>query len=273
MKTVMVFGVSGMLGRTLLDYFKQRNYNVVGITRNEFDISKSSNDNLKEIVDNNKPEYIINAAGIIKQKINLFSIEETIRVNSIFPRNLDRISYDKRSRLIHITTDCVYNGSKGNYDENDMFDANDVYGMTKCAGEISRAMNIRTSIIGEEMKSDYSLLAWTKANKGKKINGYKNHFWNGLTTLYLAELIDIIIDKGLYQPGMYHLHSPSTVSKLELLEIINQVYKLDLEIASIEHEQRIDRSLKSIYKLQEIVTKDIETQVKELKEFYKQFNK
>ena len=268
----MAFGVGGMLGRTLSDCFNRRNYDVVGITRNEFDIYKSSYDDLKELLDINKPEFIINAAGIIKQKIHLFSIEETIGVNSIFPRNLYRVSKDKGSKLIHITTDCVYNGSKGNYDENDYFDADDVYGMTKCAGEVSGAMNIRTSIIGEEMNSDYSLLSWAKVNKGKKINGYKNHFWNGVTTLYLAELIDIIIDKGLYQPGVYHLHSPSVVSKLELLKIINRVYKLDLDFESIEHKQRIDRSLKSVYKLQKIVSKDIETQVKELKEFYKQFN-
>ena len=268
----MVFGVGGMLGRTLRDYLNRRNYSVISITRNEFDIYKSSIDDIKKLLDINKPEFIINASGIIKQKIHLFSIEETIIVNSIFPINLYKVSHDKGSKLINITTDCVYNGSKGNYDENDLFDANDVYGMTKCAGEIPGAMNIRTSIIGEEMNSDYSLLSWAKANEGKRINGYKNHLWNGVTTLYLTELIDIIIDKGLYQPGTYHLHSPSIVSKFELLEIINRVYKLDLKIEPIEHEQRIDRSLKSIYKLQEIVSKDIETQIKELKEFYKQFN-
>ena len=268
----MVFGVSGMLGKTLLDYFNRRDYNVIGVTRNEFDIYKSSNDDLNKLLDINKPEFIINTAGIIKQKIHLFSIEETISVNSIFPINLYKVSKDKGSKLIYITTDCVYNGSKGNYDENDLFDADDVYGMTKCAGEVSGVMNIRTSIIGEEMNSDYSLLSWAKANKGKKINGYKNHLWNGVTTLYLAELIDIIIDKGLYQPGTYHLHSPSVVSKYELLEIINRVYELDLEIEPIEHKQKIDRSLKSIYKLQEVVTKDIELQVRELKEFSGQFN-
>ena len=268
----MVFSVSGMLGRTLSDYFNRRNYNIVGIARNKFDIYKSSTDDLKELLDINKPEFIINTAGIIKQKIHLFSIEETITVNSIFPINLYKVSKDKGAKLIHITTDCVYNGTKGNYDENDLFDADDVYGMTKCAGEIPGAMNIRTSIIGEEMNTDYSLLSWVKASKGKKINGYKNHFWNGVTALYLSELIDIIIDKGLFQSGMYHLHSPSVVSKFELLEIINRVYKLDLEIEPIEHEQKIDRSLKSIYKLQEIVTKDIELQVRELKEFYGQIN-
>lgn len=268
----MVFGVSGMLGGTLSDYFIRRNYSVIGIARNEFDIYKSSNDDFKNLLDINKPEFIINAAGIIKQKQHLFSIEETIWLNSIFPRNLNIVSRDKGSKLIHITTDCAYNGAKGNYNENDLFDADDVYGMTKCAGEVPGAMNIRTSIIGEEMNSDYSLLSWAKTNRGKKINGYKNHFWNGVTTLYLSELIDIIIDKGLYQPGTYHLHSPSVVSKLELLEIINRVYKLDLEIEPIKHEQKIDRSLKSIYKLQEIVTKGIELQVRELKEFYKQFN-
>ena len=268
MRKVLVFGANGMLGRTLLDYFKQRDYNVFGVTRNEFDIYKSNNDDLDKLLESSKPEFIINAAGIIKQKINLFLIEEIIEINSIFPRNLYKLSKERGAKLVHITTDCVYSGSKGNYDENDLFDPDDVYGMTKCAGEKSEAMNIRTSIIGEEEGSDYSLLSWAKANRGKKIKGYKNHFWNGVTTLYLAELIDIIIDKGLYQPGTFHLNSPSVVSKYELLEIINRVYDLNLTIGPIDHEQKIDRSLKSIYELQGIVTKDIELQVKQLKEFY-----
>lgn len=268
MRKVLVFGADGMLGRTLLDYFKKLNYDVIGITRVEYDIYKSSNDDLSEVLESSRPEFIINAAGIIKQKINLFSIEEVMEVNSIFPRNLYKLSEEWDAKLIHITTDCVYNGSKGNYDENDLFDAEDVYGMTKCAGEISEAMNIRTSIIGEEKDTSFSLLSWARENKGKKINGYRNHKWNGVTTLYLAELIDSIIDKDLYQSGIFHLHSPSIVSKYELLQIINSIYNSDLTIEPIDHEQRIDRSLKSIYELQGIVSKDIETQIKQLKEFY-----
>ena len=268
MRRVLIFGANGMLGRTLLDYFEQQDYPAVGISRNEFDIYKSDNEELRELIKFNKPEFIINAAGVIVQKFNLYSIEEIVKVNSIFPINLYKLSKEERSNVIHITTDCVYDGSKGNYDENDLFDAGDVYGMTKCAGERLGAMNIRTSIIGKEEGSDYSLLSWAKANRGKKINGYKNHFWNGVTTLYLAELIDIIIDKGLYQPGTFHLHSPSVVSKYELLQIINRVYGLDLTIEPFDHKKKIDRSLKSIYKLQNIVTKDIDLQVKQLKEFY-----
>jgi dTDP-4-dehydrorhamnose reductase len=268
MRKILIFGAKGMLGITLMDYLTQKSYNAVGITRKDFNIFKSDNEKLCELLESNKPEFIINASGIIKQKIHLFSIEEVIEVNSVFPRNLYILSEKQNSKIIHITTDCVYNGSKGNYNEEDLFDAEDVYGMTKCAGEITGAMNIRTSIIGEEDDSNYSLLAWVKSMKCKKINGFKNHLWNGVTTLYLAELIDIIIDNDLYKPGMFHLHSPSIVSKFELLEIINRVYELNLTIKPIDHEQKIDRSLKSLHKLQEIVTKDIELQLKDLKEFY-----
>jgi dTDP-4-dehydrorhamnose reductase len=192
-----------------------------------------------------------------------------LMVNSIFPRNLAKVGNTLSKKIINISTDCAYNGKKGNYTENDLFSAEDIYGISKIGGESNLSMNLRTSIVGEEKGSSHSLLEWTISNKGKEINGYRNHYWNGVTTLYLAEIIKKIIDEDLYKTGTYHIHSPNSVSKYELLKIFNEVYNLNIVLNKIDANEKIDRTLFSINDLSSIVcTKKIEEQVLEMKDFF-----
>jgi dTDP-4-dehydrorhamnose reductase len=267
MKNVAVIGSNGMLGYAVSEYFKSQGYPVYCLTRNDFDISKDDILKLGPLfVD---VDVVINCSGIIKQRIDSYPIEEILKVNSIFPINLAKLCDKLNIQCFHITTDCVYSGKKGGYIESDFFDADDVYGMSKNAGDTDLCMTLRTSIIGEEKAHFKSLLSWVKSQKGKTINGYSDHIWNGVTTLYLAEIIENIIELNLYQKGVFHIHSQEVVSKYELTNMINEVYCLGITVNQFRTNAPCDRSLLSEKHLSsQLVKKDIKTQLIELKAFF-----
>ena len=268
MEKVLVIGSNGMLGYAVSEYFASKNYNVVKISRNDFDIGIEPHENFVKFLDG--IDLVINCAGLIKPTIGNFPIEQAIRVNSIFPRNIALMTKARNIKCFHITTDCVYSGKKGNYNELDLFDADDLYGMTKNAGENKDCMVLRTSIIGEEKNNSRSLLEWAKSQKGKEVNGFTNHLWNGVTTLYLAEVIENIIKNNLYKEGIFHIHSPNTVNKFELLNLFNEIYQLNyLKINPVEAKDKIDRTLSSVYNLtKNVCTKKLEEQILEMKNFF-----
>lgn len=267
MKNILVLGSKGMLGYAVSEYFARKNYSVKKVSRSDFDISKESIESFEPFLNN--INVVVNCAGVIKPRIASMNFEDVLMVNSTFPKNLSKLCKAMGIKLFHITTDCVYSGKKGNYDENDFFDADDIYGMTKLAGENNNCMVLRTSIIGEENNQSRSLLEWAKSQKGSQVNGFTNHNWNGVTTLYLAEIIEKILDRDLYQEGTYHIHSPNTVDKYELLQIFDKVYDLALSINSTVASVAVDRSMTSVYDLtKKVATKNIEEQVSEMKEFF-----
>lgn len=267
MKKVVVIGSTGMLGYAVSEYYSRGNYTVTKISRSEFDIVKDSIKKLEDILKGN--DFVINCAGVIKPMIAKTSIEDVLQVNSIFPRNLAKISNKLGLRCYHVTTDCVYSGKSGKYTENDIFDADDVYGMSKNGGDNTECMVLRTSIIGEEKGHSRSLLEWARNNAKKDVNGYTNHRWNGVTTIYLAEIIETIETKNLYQKGIFHIYSPNTLNKFELLQQISDVYGLKLKINAVEAKDRVDRNLASIKSLSVAVSiKIIHKQLLEMREFF-----
>ncbi len=267
MKKVAVFGSKGMLGIAVSNYFTEKDWEVINISRNEFDIYNDNHSRIRNLISDG--EYVINCAGVIKQRGDAISDEEMLKVNGLFPRNLAMIGNELNKKVINISTDCAYDGKKGNYNEKDIFNANDLYGMSKISGESNLCMNLRTSIVGEENYNKHSLFEWARSNKGNKVKGFTNHLWNGVTTVYLAEIIEKIFAQNLYQNGIFHIHSPNIINKFELLEIFNEVYNLDLIISPVETEVGVDRSLSSRYKLSsELVIKEIEEQLYEMKVFF-----
>lgn len=267
MSNIAIIGANGMLGYAVSGYLSSKGYDILKITRAEFDIAKNPFSQLESLL--SESSVVINCAGIIKPQIAKNTIEDVVKVNSIFPRNLASFCKQMGMKCLHITTDCVYSGSKGRYTEEDVFDADDIYGLTKNAGETPLCMVLRTSIIGEEQGQARSLVEWARSQKGKTVNGFVNHFWNGVTTVYLAEIIENILDQYLYKPGLYHIHSPNIVSKKELLEILSKVYSLELNVTPVEAPQFCDRTLSSIHSLSsKLCTKTIQTQVHEMSDFF-----
>ena len=216
----------------------------------------------------NDVQTIINCAGVIPQNCATLDYKKYIRINTLFPHKLQELSTKYNYKFIHITTDCVYNGQKGNYIETDVHSETEIYGVSKSLGEPEDACIIRTSIIGEELLNKRSLLEWLINEQNNKINGYANHLWNGVTCLTLSEIIKTIIEKNLFWEGVRHIYSPNTVSKYELCLIINNIYNLNLTIEKVNTKSNIDRSLKSNYAMNFNI-KNIENQIIDIFNNYK----
>lgn len=264
---IVILGATGMLGSALSSYFSKIQYEVLPITRNEFDVIKDPVQKLIPFL--SEDVYVINCIGIIRQIISAFDVTDVLKINSIFPINLSLLCNELKANLIQVSTDCVFSGKTGNYKENDLIDGEDIYAVSKICGEPRDCMILRTSIIGFENKSFVSLLEWSLSEKGRTISGYRNHLWNGTATIEFAKAIDMIISNKLYKTGVFHLFSPDSLSKFELLYLLNEIFELRQTITPIDTPSKCDRTLSSNYSLSsEIIKLNIRQQIYELKEFY-----
>lgn len=264
-----MLGANGMLGYAVCSFLESKSWNVHRFTRKEFDFSKDKIELLEQHLTDKRIDVVLNCAGVIKPQIDKNSIESVLKTNVMMPHSIAKLCKKIGVKGVHITTDCVYSGLKGQYSEEDFFDAEDVYGLSKLGGEPQSIMTLRTSIIGEEKGQSRSLVEWARSQKGNKVNGFLNHDWNGLTTLEVAKTIHEIFEKNAYSEGIFHLHSPNKLNKAELLGVLNEVYDLKLEISPIDAPEKIDRTLASVYGLsRDFVRNPIDQQVQEMKNFF-----
>ena len=266
---VILFGSTGMLGRYVNLYLLQQGYHVICINRYDFDIESDEEWGiLYEILKKQsitREDVIINCAGAIPQQ-GVYS-RKFIRINTMFPQELNRWALLNKCSFIHITTDCVFSGNDGSYNEASKHDATDIYGITKSLGENIYMCIIRTSIIGEEISNKRSLLEWVRQQKNEEIDGYENVLWNGVSCLQLAKIIEHTIQKGDYWKGVRHFYSPEPVSKYTLCKIINDVYELNITIHK-KQEPCKDMTLSSLYKFPEgLFIQPIEKQIQEQQGF------
>lgn len=256
MKKLLILGATGMLGSAVVKYLSAiPEYEVTATVRSHenkrflkgigsvqivvFDALTMPLDSIYGHYD-----YVINCIGMIKPYVP-DRIRDAIVLNALFPWNLSEWCTLGNMRLIHITTDCVYSGQKGKYVESEVHDAQDAYGKSKSLGECAdSAMVLRTSIVGEELHNFSSLLSWTKKQAGKMVQGYRNHFWNGVSTLEYAKVLHKIIMRDFYKAGLFHLFASDDVSKHQLLGYFNEKYNLHLKIEEYDAEP-IDRTLRT----------------------------
>jgi dTDP-4-dehydrorhamnose reductase len=254
-KHILVLGGTGMLGNAVTSYFasKPEEYATTFTYRN-IEAANKLNGNgrlfdplkydIRDFLNYCEFNYIINCLGIIKPFMKN-NIRDAIYINSVFPHELAKAAKENNLKMIHITTDCVFSGKTGQYVENSLHDCLDDYGKSKSLGEcVTDAMVIRTSIIGEEIHKNASLIAWAKSQAGKQVNGFTNHKWNGITTKEYAKLCDKIIQNDLYSTGLFHVHA-NTVTKFEMLQKFNERWNLNLEITPVEAGEACDRSMAS----------------------------
>ena len=259
---IILFGSTGMLGGYCLKIL-QDTYNIITITRKDYDIIDNNYDKLFNIINSYNNSVIINCAGSIPQR-GINNEMDCFITNSLFPKMLDKISYELKIKFIHISTNCVFNYEKGYCDELVMPNETKSYGLSKILGEPENACVIRTSIIGEELVNKKSLLEWVLSNKNGKINGYTNYLWNGCTCVTVVKFIENIINTKSFWKGIKHLHSKETVSKHELVCMINDIYNLNIDITPIELDNIINKTLSSIYD-NTVITKSIKEQIMEQK--------
>ena len=269
---VLVLGSSGMLGHILTNTLEQDNsFNVFNISRNK-KINKKTIicnvtdfEKLQEIISDIKPEYIVNCVGIlIEDSINNPDIANSI--NNEFPHILRLLATKLNFTIIHISTDCVFDGSTGNYDEDSKKTPVDIYGKTKSLGEIinNDHLTIRTSIIGPELKQRTTgLFCWVLSNASKTIEGFDKSVWSGLSTLELSKAISYCIKNNL--KGLLHIHS-KPITKYNLIELINQEFGLDIIVKKVNGKYS-NKSLTSIRKDFNFVVKSHKEMLSDLKEF------
>jgi len=247
-KTILIFGVNGMLGHKVYQVLKaDGRFKVYGTIRGKFatirhfrffdkkDIIEKVNILSQGLADNTvyqvMPDVVINCIGIVKQSPMMKSEASTIITNSVFPHQLYETCHPLKKRLIHISTDCVFSGKKGNYYESNTPDALDLYGQTKYLGEIEKdgSLTIRTSIIGPELGTSRGLLEWFISNKGGEVNGYSMTAFSGFPTIVFAKVLKHIIVNYPDLWGLYHVAS-NPISKYMLLNMINDRMDLDVKI-------------------------------------------
>lgn len=256
---IYILGVSGMLGSQIfLEFQKNSSFEVRGsIRKKTFGVLKIFKNNIDEQIDvrninkiehilnSFKPNYVINCIGFVKQKISKkIDVEDVIYLNSLFPHKLFKITSKIKSKLIHFSTDCVFNGLSGNYSIAQLPNAIDLYGQSKILGEINRdsAITIRTSIIGHEIQHKKNgLLEWFLKKKNN-CKGYACSFFSGLTTLEVFNFIQCYISNHIKLYGIIHLSSKK-ISKYDLLKKISKIYKKKIIIKKF-FLPKIDRSLK-----------------------------
>jgi dTDP-4-dehydrorhamnose reductase len=258
--TVLVLGASGMLGNAVLRVFAgSPGYAVYGSMRSTALLSRlpqvlrphvitgvdvENIDSLMRLFANVQPDVVINCVGLVKQLVAADEPLLALPINTMLPHRLARLCEVVGARLVHVSTDCVFSGQRGDYVESDLPDARDLYGRSKLLGEVDypTAVTLRTSIIGHELGSAHGLVGWFLAQT-QGVKGYRRAIFSGLPT---DELARVIRDHVLPSPelrGTYHV-SAAPIDKFELLTLVARAYGKQIEIVPDE-EVRIDRSLNS----------------------------
>jgi dTDP-4-dehydrorhamnose reductase len=199
---------------------------------------------LEKVIKHKKWDVIINCIGIVKQREDATNALISITLNSLLPHRLAAITSEWGGRVIHFSTDCVFNGRRGRYIEEDASSAEDLYGKSKYLGEVPDAKNtltLRTSIIGRELSKYKSLLEWFLAQNGKTVRGFKRHIYSGVTTPYISGLVRELIENRSELWGLYQI-AGDAISKYDLLCMIRDVYRMNIEIVPDESEA-CDRSM------------------------------
>lgn len=264
---ILILGSRGMLGSTCMKYFSKKKYSVFSLDE-RFDYHNYYDYFAK--IESYEPEIIINCVGKIKQKTDSFS--DLMSINAVFP-HLISLKKPKNSILVQPSTDCVFSGNlkKGLYSFDDIKDAIDSYGVSKLFGESAIVNNdgvlvLRGSIIGLTKTSSSSLMDWfLDHNDGDTVNGYENHFWNGITTLQWCKCLEQLIEnKFLNTYSLLQFGTESIYSKYDLLNKVNSAFKRDIKINPLKTDKDVNRCLKSSFPFD---IPHIEDQLKDLNVF------
>jgi dTDP-4-dehydrorhamnose reductase len=246
-KRVLVLGASGMLGHMLVRVLSE-NHTVFGTTLSPYNesspliqilpkenwidsINVCAIEAVERTIRDVKPDVVLNGVGLIKQKLNSDVNSHAIHINSLFPHQLLEICKKTDTRLIHFSTDCVFEGTPGVKHVTDTPTATDIYGLSKLLGEVREgpALTLRTSVVGRQLFGAESLFEWAISQRGKTISGFKNAIYTGLTTLELSQVIKRIIEEHPRLVGLFQVAS-NPINKFDLLVKLDTYLDLGLTI-------------------------------------------
>lgn len=255
---ILVLGASGMLGNAMIRVLSEKtDWQVYGTIRSEnskqffpTDIAErllsgvdvEQQDSLVQVFLRTRPDVVVNCVGLIKQLADAEDPLQAIPINALLPHRLARLCELSGARLVHISTDCVFAGDKGNYHESDQSDAKDLYGRSKYLGEVvyPHTVTLRTSIIGHGLQSANGLIDWFLSQQGR-CKGFTRAIFSGLPTVVLARIIRDVVISRTDLSGLYHV-AAQPIAKYDLLRLVADVYGKSIEIVA-DDQLVIDRSL------------------------------
>lgn len=260
---VLVLGAMGMLGHQLLRRWHGR-FELVATLRGDLTPHEAFLDRfpkvdffggvkahefstVESVLAEVRPDVVVNAIGIVKQRPAAVDAISSICINALFPHMLAHAATVYQYRLIHISTDCVFSGTRGEpYRETDNPDPVDLYGRSKLLGEVADpgCLTLRTSIIGRELRERAGLVEWFLSQKGQSVRGFARALYSGLSTLTLCELLTTLIEQHPALTGLWQVAGPD-ISKYDLLRLLDQAFDLQTTIARDETfvcDRRLDGS-------------------------------
>ncbi|MEQ1904592.1 MAG: SDR family oxidoreductase [Pirellulaceae bacterium] len=245
---IAILGAAGLIGHKLLEKMTDRFEDVFGLVRKPraaFPFLRNfSEDRIFDNVDVRNFEYltgmlrvidmdvILNCVGITKRRPEIKDWLTAIDVNSMFPHRLANWAAEHGKRVIHFSTDCVFDGELGNYNEDSVTTGRDAYGRTKALGEIryDHSLTIRSSFIGRELAEFSELLEWFLAQRGPKIRGFRQAWYSGISTIEMARIVGDIIELHPDLNGLYQLSMSEPINKFDLLCLARDAFGRDIEI-------------------------------------------
>jgi dTDP-4-dehydrorhamnose reductase len=245
---VLVLGATGMAGHTISIYFKEAGHDVTAFSRRKFDYCNNiveditNFDLLKSIIEQGNYDVVINAIGILNQEAE-DNKSMAVLLNSYLPHYLSDITKEMETKIVHMSTDCVFSGKTGGYTETSFKDGETFYDRSKALGEIENGKDLtfRSSIIGPDLNRDgIGLFNWFMKQEGQ-INGFTKAIWTGVTTVTLAKAMERALQENI--TGLYNLVNNDTISKFELLKLFNKHMKNDAIIILPSEKVLVDKSL------------------------------
>lgn len=258
---ILLLGGGGLVGNIFIKYYQNitnnkhdlgatfsENQSIYDIQFNEkkvdtfFNVDAFNYKSILDSINTYKPDAILNTIGVTKQIANNNDPKLSIYLNSYFPHLLCATCNEKNIKLIHLSTDCIFSGSRGNYSEEDIPDASDIYGKTKFLGELQtkNALTLRTSILGPEIRRFLGIYSWF-IKQSNQVYGFDKAFFSGITSLELSKIIIFCLENCYDLTGIYNISSIK-ISKYELLNIVRDIKKLNIKIQKSANEI-YDRSL------------------------------
>jgi len=281
----LILGINGMAGHIIAQYLIEQGHNVKGFAREHSPVCDTIiGDARKEqevihALQSDAYDYVINCIGVLNRFVDA-NLSDGIYINSVLPHLVAKQLEGTSTKLIHVSTDCVFEGTKGKYTEDDAPDATSYYGRSKALGEVidEKNLTIRTSIVGPELKQNgIGLFHWFMSQQDE-IYGYQKVMWSGVTTLQLAKAIEQ--DSKTPQTGLYHLVNNQDISKHDLLVLFNQYCRTRRIEIGVNDTLESDKTLRNTRDEQPFTVPSYEEMVQEMADwihahsnFYKQYKR
>lgn len=245
---ILVLGATGMAGHVISIFLKEKGHDVTSFSRKPFIYTNNILGDvtdfrfLEKIILKGNYDSVINAVGILNSEADKDKTS-AILLNSYLPHFLSEVTHKVGTKVLHMSTDCVFSGKTGNYIENSKKDGETFYDKSKSLGELinNKDLTFRNSIIGPDMNENgIGLFNWFMKQEGN-LNGYTDAIWTGVTTITLAKAMEEALEKNL--TGLYHLVNNKSINKYELIKLFNENFKRGSLFIQPDDSVKVDKSL------------------------------